>query len=59
MPYAPKFERALEGLAHGMKPESESLKKITPGKAKAMLTEAKGKHDGQIRAFRRMSGEEE
>jgi hypothetical protein len=59
MPYAPRFERALQGLAHGMKPQSESLKKISPEKAKAMLAEAKGKHKGQIRAIRRMSGEEE
>lgn len=57
MPYAPGFERALQGIAHGMKPTSQSLRKISPEKAKAMLAEAKGKHAGQIKAIRRLAGE--
>lgn len=61
MPYAPKFERALQGLAHGMKPRSKSLKKISPHKARSMLSEAKSsearsrsRHEGQLKALRSM-----
>lgn len=60
MPYAPKFEHALEGIAHGMKPTSASLKKISPEKARDLLSESKGKqarHRAQVRAVKQMSGE--
>ena len=52
MPYAPKFERALRGISHGMKPKSSSLKKITKPKAKKLLDEAHAKNKGQLAALR-------
>lgn len=58
MPYAPKFEHALQGIAHGWHPRKGSLRKISPAKARAMVKEAHGKHKGQIRAMRRISGED-
>ena len=60
MPYSPGFERALQGIAHGMEPRSASLKKISPTKARNLLAESKqkeAKHRGQVRAVKRMSGE--
>lgn len=59
MPYAPAFERALHGIASGkFDPKKESLKKISPDKAKRMLAEAHGRHKGQVRAIRKIAGEE-
>lgn len=55
MPYAPGFERALKGIAHGWKPDKASLRDISETKAKAMLSEAerkKKKHQGQVKALR-------
>lgn len=40
MPYDPAFERALRGIAHGWHPKKGSLRKISPRKAKSMLSEA-------------------
>jgi hypothetical protein len=63
VPYDPKFERALRGVAHGMEPRSKSLERISPRKAKDLLNEAdearRAKHKGQVRAVKRMSGEGE
>lgn len=59
MPYAPGFERALHGIASGdFQPKKESLRKISPAKAKRMLAEANGRHKGQVRAIRKIAGGE-
>ena len=59
MPYAPGFDRALRGRAHGWHPKKGSIAKISPTRAKRMLGEAertrKGKHAGQVRAVKRMA----
>ena len=56
MPYAPGFERALRGIAHGWKPRKGSLKKIGQDKAKAMLDEAEGvEHEARKRGLDRVS----
>lgn len=59
MPYAPGFERALRGRAHGWKPRKGSIAKIHPAKAKRMLAEAersrRARNKGQVRAVQRMS----
>lgn len=61
VPYDPKFERALRGIEHGMKPRSKSLRRISQREAKDLLKEAdekrQAKHKGQVRAVKRMSGE--
>lgn len=51
MPYAPSFVRALRGLSHGMKARSKSLRKITPGKAQAMLEES-----GDVASYSKAQG---
>jgi hypothetical protein len=59
MPYAPGFERALHARAAGRPMRKKSIRRISPTKAKRMLTEAdrtrRAKHRGQARAIQRMS----
>jgi len=66
MPYDPDFERLLQAKAHGWRPKggftSESARRLSPTKARDLLSESKGKqaaHRGQVRAVKRMSGEGE
>jgi hypothetical protein len=56
MPYDPKFEKALRGIAHGWHPTDPSLARIGKGKAQEMLAEA----ETSIRsAAQRKSGREQ
>jgi hypothetical protein len=50
MPFSPAFTRVLQAREHGWQPKKGSLKKISPDKAKSMLSEAK--RAGQAKALK-------